>query len=84
MKVPFLDLKTLHRDIQPVLDAAGVCTLIHYPTPPYLQKAYAGAFPPNAFPLFERLAGEVLSLLTSPVMTNVRVEFVVEQICKLA
>lgn len=84
MKVPFLDLKTLHRDIQPALDAAGVGTLIHYPTPPYLQKTYAGVFPSNAFLLSERLADEVLSLPMSPVMTDAEVEYVVEQVCKLA
>ena len=84
MNVPFLDLKTLHRDIQPALDAAGVGTLIHYTTPPYLQKAYAGAFPPSAFPLSKRLADEVLSLPMNPVMTDAEVEYVVEQVCKLA
>lgn len=66
------------------LEAAGVGTLIHYPTPPHLQKAYAGTFPQNAFPLSKQLADEVVSLPMSPVLTDAEVEYVIEQVCKLA
>lgn len=51
------------------LGAAGVGTLIHYPIPPHRQAAYAGAgHATGAFPLAERLAGEVLSLPMGPQM----------------
>lgn len=45
------------------LNEAGVGTLIHYPVPPHLQEAYAEmAFGVGAFPVAERMAGEVVSL----------------------
>jgi dTDP-4-amino-4,6-dideoxygalactose transaminase len=51
------------------LAAAGVQTLIHYPTPCHLQPAFAElGFRPGQFPLAERLAAEVLSLPMWPAM----------------
>jgi len=45
------------------LNEAGVGTLIHYPVPPHLQAAYAEMrFEVGAFPVAERMAGEVVSL----------------------
>lgn len=45
------------------LNEAGVGTLIHYPVPPHLQAAYAEmGFGVGAFPVAERMAGEVVSL----------------------
>lgn len=45
------------------LNEAGVGTLIHYPVPPRLQGAYAEmGFGVGAFPVAERMAGEVVSL----------------------
>ena len=45
------------------LNEAGVGTLIHYPVPPHLQEAYAEmGFGVGAFPVAERMAGEVVSL----------------------
>lgn len=45
------------------LNEAGVGTLIHYPVPPHLQAAYAETgFGVGAFPVAERMAGEVVSL----------------------
>jgi dTDP-4-amino-4,6-dideoxygalactose transaminase len=49
--------------LQRRLHDAGISTLIHYPRPPHLQGAYAElGLGTGAFPLAERLAGEVLSL----------------------
>lgn len=49
------------------LEKAGIGSLIHYPIPPHLQRAYAdlgqGA---GAYPLAERLAETVLSLPIGP------------------
>jgi dTDP-4-amino-4,6-dideoxygalactose transaminase len=68
--------------LQQHLSRAGVGTLIHYPLPPHLQKAYAelglGA---GAFPLAERQADEVLSLPMGPHITDEEVDYVVAQIC---
>jgi dTDP-4-amino-4,6-dideoxygalactose transaminase len=45
------------------LNEAGVGTLIHYPVPPHLQEAYAEmGFEVGAFPVAERMAGNVMSL----------------------
>lgn len=56
-------------EIQAQLAAAGVQTLIHYPTACHLQPAFAElGFRPGQFPLAERLAAEVLSLPMWPGM----------------
>lgn len=53
--------------LQAALTSAGVATLIHYPIPPHRQAAYADlGYAAGAFPLAERMAGEVLSLPMGP------------------
>ena len=53
------------------LAAQGVETLIHYPTPPHLQQAYAtNGFTRGDFPIAEQLADEVLSLPIGPHMSD--------------
>lgn len=60
------------------LHAAGVETLIHYPTPPHLQGAYAGlGFGKDAFPVAEATASTILSLPIGPAMTDEQVEAVI-------
>lgn len=54
----------------------GVQTLIHYPTPPHKQQAYA-EWNHLSFPLTELIHREVVSLPISPVMSKVDVEHVV-------
>jgi dTDP-4-amino-4,6-dideoxygalactose transaminase len=69
-------------ELQRHLAARGVGTLIHYPLPPHLQKAYAElGLPPGTYPLAERQAGEVLSLPMGPHITDEEVDYVVAQIC---
>jgi dTDP-4-amino-4,6-dideoxygalactose transaminase len=64
------------------LAAAGVGTIIHYPIPPHMQKAYAelglGA---GTFPISESMAREVLSLPMSPHLSDKDVRLVASQIC---
>jgi dTDP-4-amino-4,6-dideoxygalactose transaminase len=51
------------------LNDAGVGTLIHYPVPPHQQEAYEEMeFEERAFPIAERVAGEVFSLPIGPQM----------------
>ena len=53
-------------------------TLIHYPIPPHLQKAYADlGLGAGAYPIAERLADEVLSLPLWPQMQTEQVDAVV-------
>lgn len=53
--------------LQKVLQEQGVATMIHYPIPPHLQAAYAGAgFRKGDFPVAESMAEEVLSIPIGP------------------
>jgi dTDP-4-amino-4,6-dideoxygalactose transaminase len=67
--------------LQKHLTANGVGTIIHYPLPPHLQKAYAElGYTRGAFPISETLADEVLSLPMSAHQTTAETEYVVEQL----
>ena len=61
-------IRSIERDaLQARLTKAGIGTLIHYPIPPHLQKAYVDAsFAQDAFPLAQKMAGMVLSLPMGP------------------
>lgn len=61
------------------LDQAGIQTLVHYPIPPHLQKAYEDLGKPSgSFPIAERLAGRVLSLPMGPHLDPDQAQKVVE------
>lgn len=63
------------------LEAKGIETGIHYPTPIHLQPAYrTPEYPPGSFPEAEKLSKEILSLPMYPGMTDSQVEYVVEAI----
>jgi dTDP-4-amino-4,6-dideoxygalactose transaminase len=56
---------------------AGVQTGVHYPIPLHLQPAYRDlGYARGAFPVAERLAGEVLSLPMFPELTERQIEIV--------
>jgi dTDP-4-amino-4,6-dideoxygalactose transaminase len=70
--------------LQRQLTEAGIGTLIHYPCPPHLQKAYADLkLMPGSFPLSERMANEVLSLPMGPHVSAQDAELVVAQVSSL-
>lgn len=62
------------------LERRGIDTLIHYPIPPHLQRAYAESLY-RRLHLTEVLADEVLSLPIGPTLTNGEVEEVISAIC---
>lgn len=67
--------------IQSSLSQAGIGTLIHYPIPPHLQKAYAFlGFHTGHLPMSERMASEVLSLPIGPQMLDIHVDKTIEAI----
>lgn len=69
--------------LQKKLSDAGVGTLIHYPIPPHLQKAYADlGYGKGAFPIAEQIHDEVLSLPMGPTMTFSAVEYVTVEVRK--
>lgn len=56
----------------------GVETMVHYPTPPHLQQAYADlGYGPGSFPMAERIAREIVSLPCGPELSAEQVETVV-------
>lgn len=67
------DREALQKD----LAAKNVQTLIHYPTPIHVQRAYAHlGHGPGSFPVTERLAGSILSLPMFPGITDDELETV--------
>jgi dTDP-4-amino-4,6-dideoxygalactose transaminase len=61
-------LRHFRRDkLQKHLNESGIGTLVHYPVPPHLSKAYAsGGWKRGDFPLTEELADMVLSIPIGP------------------
>lgn len=60
---------------------AGVQTVVHYPIPIHLQKAYAGlGYERGAFPNAEAAARSILSLPMYPEMTREQCDFVCERL----
>lgn len=61
-------IRTSKRDcLQDYLSRSGVETIVHYPTPPFLQKAYEyEGINPEDYPLSTALSNEILSLPIGP------------------
>jgi len=60
------------------LDARGIASAVHYPTPIHLQPAYAGhKLRPGSLPVAERLAGENCSLPIFPAITDEQIAEIV-------
>ena len=66
-------------ELQKHLEQKNIQTLIHYPKPPHLQKAYA-TFNGLSFPITEKIHAEVLSLPMSSVLTNEEMKQVAEAV----
>ncbi|ERM80494.1 hypothetical protein P872_13300 [Rhodonellum psychrophilum GCM71 = DSM 17998] len=75
-------IRTGMRDaLQQHLNANGVGTLIHYPTPPHLQAAYEHlGYKKGDFPIAEELSNTSLSIPIWPGMTKEMVDKVVSEI----
>jgi dTDP-4-amino-4,6-dideoxygalactose transaminase len=67
------------------LAAAGVETLIHYPSPPHLQGAYATlGYGKGTFPVAEEMADSMISLPIGPAMSEAQVDRVVSAVNEAA
>ncbi len=67
--------------LQAFLKQKNIGTLIHYPVPPYLQKAYAHlGYRQNDYPVAEELAETCLSLPLYPGLTQQQVEYICDAI----
>ena len=63
------------------LKASGVSTVIHYPTPPHRQPAYASlGLGEGSFPVSEQIHREVLSLPIGPMLTDDDVDHVIDAV----
>ena len=72
-------VRTYDREaLQDRMTEAGIGTLIHYPTPPHMQKAYTDMeIMPEALPMARDLASEVLSLPMGPQLSLDQVQNIV-------
>lgn len=67
--------------LQKSLNDAGIDTLIHYPIPPHLQRAYAGEYHVRGqFKMTESIANQCLSLPLGPHLNKNSLELVVSAI----
>jgi dTDP-4-amino-4,6-dideoxygalactose transaminase len=75
-------IRTQKRDaLQQYLTENGVGTLIHYPVPPHLQKAYADLnFKKGDFPLAEEIANTCLSLPMYPGLKKEEIYYIASTI----
>ncbi len=70
-------------DLQVHLKHAGIGTSVHYPTPPYLQKAYESrGLKKGKFPVTEALADELVSLPIWPGLEKSDISRVCDEIKK--
>lgn len=55
----------------------GIGTMVHYPTPPHLQKAYAWlGYEKGSFPVAEAIADSIISLPCGPELSSAQVRYV--------
>jgi dTDP-4-amino-4,6-dideoxygalactose transaminase len=73
-------IRTVERDrMKTFLQEKGISTLIHYPVPPHLQKAYRDlGWQQGQFPISEAIASTTLSLPLFPGLTDLELLYVVE------
>jgi dTDP-4-amino-4,6-dideoxygalactose transaminase len=66
---------------QKYLERKGIGTLIHYPIPPHLQKAYVNLMlEKGTFPIAEQMAKQVVSLPMGPFISQDQVRIVIQAI----
>lgn len=77
-------VRTVQRDrLKIYLSGKGISTSIHYPIPPYLQKAYSFlGIKKGMYPIAEKLASTSLSLPIFPEMSELQLEYVTSTIKK--
>jgi dTDP-4-amino-4,6-dideoxygalactose transaminase len=75
-------IQTDDRDgLQAYLLEKGIQTLIHYPNPAHLQKAYSYlGYKPGSLPVTEKLVNRILSLPMHPGLTDDQIDAVIEEI----
>lgn len=79
-------IQAAERDLlQQGLEAAGIKSVVHYPTPIHCMPAYREErYPEGAFPAAEACARRVLSLPLYPGLSQAQVGRVAAEVCRLA
>jgi dTDP-4-amino-4,6-dideoxygalactose transaminase len=68
-------------DLQNYLNSQDISTMIHYPLPPHLQKAYTHlGYKKDDFPIAEEIANTSLSLPIGPHLSVIETEYICEKI----
>jgi dTDP-4-amino-4,6-dideoxygalactose transaminase len=67
-------------ELQAFLEARGVGTNVHYPTPVHLQPCYAGRWKAGDFPVSEAFTASVLSLPLDPTHSEREIDYVIAQV----
>jgi UDP-2-acetamido-2-deoxy-ribo-hexuluronate aminotransferase len=77
-------LRTKQRDpIQQKLKQENIPTAIHYPKPLHLQECLSYlAYKEGAFPIAEKAANEVISLPMNGFVTEIEMDYIVENLSK--
>ncbi|CAM3481876.1 DegT/DnrJ/EryC1/StrS family aminotransferase [Flavobacterium chungbukense] len=71
-------IRTKEREhLQEYLTKNNIQTVIHYPIPPYKQKAFL-EWNDWSFPITEKIHKEVLSLPMSPVLESAEIDFIIK------
>ncbi len=68
-------------ELRDFLTAKGVQTIIHYPVPPHLQKAYENlGYSKGSLPATEKMAQEILSLPFGPHLKSDQADYVIRKV----
>ena len=76
-----LRISKYRNELKKYLADAGIDSMVYYPTPIHLQKAYQSLeFPKETFPIAEQLCEEVLSIPIHATLTDAEVDYVIDKI----
>ena len=72
-------VKTPYRDkLKEYLNQSSIETIVHYPVPPHLQKAYEWmGLSKGSLPIAEKLSEEILSIPIDPYLNTEELEYIV-------
>lgn len=75
-------IRCLERErLQNHLKESGIGTLIHYPVPPHMQKAFAGLnIEADSLPLARELSEQTISLPVGPHLDNEKLSYIIRKI----
>ncbi|MCX7878074.1 MAG: DegT/DnrJ/EryC1/StrS family aminotransferase [Ignavibacteria bacterium] len=67
-------------EMKKYLSSFGIPTMIYYPVPLHLQKAYSFNYGKGDFPVSEKVSGEIISLPMHSELTDEQIDFISDKI----